>query len=84
VDVHSSAGYDCLQEIDLLERTRSWTFYPAFCTFDVDAFANVVTDQDKRSGKTTAWYRQVQKSEEDLFRALEDAAKGSGSPNSRK
>ena len=32
VSVLSSAGYNCLREIDLVERTRFWTLDPTSCT----------------------------------------------------
>lgn len=71
VSVLSSTGYNCLREVDLVERTRLWTFDPADCAFQVDAFAHVVTDEDKRQLKTTSWYQQLRKREEEFWRALE-------------
>jgi hypothetical protein len=75
VSVLSSTGYSCLREVDLVEFTRLWTFDPATCEFQVDAFAHIVTDGDKRALKTTSWYQQLRKSNEELWRALEKAAK---------
>ena len=49
VSVLSSTGYGCLREIDLVEFTSLWTFDPATCEFQVDAFAHIVTDEDKRA-----------------------------------
>jgi hypothetical protein len=74
VSVLSNAGSDCLREIDLVESTRLWTFDPATCTFHVDASAHVVTEEDKRELKRTAWYRKIRKNDEELLRALEHAA----------
>jgi hypothetical protein len=74
VSVLSSTGYSCLREIDLVEFTRQWTFNPATCEFQVDAFAHIVTDEDKRALKTTSWYQQLRKNNEELWRALEKAA----------
>jgi hypothetical protein len=74
VSVLSNAGADCLGEIDLVESTRLWTLDPATCTFRVDAFAHVVTKEDKREHKRTPWYRQLQKNDDDLFRILQNAA----------
>jgi hypothetical protein len=84
VSVHSTAGYDCLREIDLAEPTRLWKFHPAACKFHVDQFAHVVTDEDKREHKTTDWYRQLQKRDEELFRELEDAAKAEEKTGTKK
>jgi hypothetical protein len=75
ISVLSSTGYSCLREIDLVETTRLWTFDPAACEFQVDAFAHIVTGEDKRALKTTSWYQQLRKSNEELWRALEKAAK---------
>ena len=84
VSVLSSTGYNCLREIDLVERTSLWTFDPAACTFHVDEFAHVVTEEDKRNLKKTDWYQRLRKSEEELFRALERAAKDTADPDSKK
>jgi hypothetical protein len=79
VNVLSSTGYNCLREIDLVERTRLWTFDPSACAFHVDAYAHVVTDEDKRARKTTSWYQQLRKNEDEFWHALEKAAKDSNS-----
>jgi hypothetical protein len=79
VNVLSSTGYNCLREIDLVERTRLWTFDPAACSFYVDAYAHVVTDEDKRALKTTSWYQQLRKSDDEFWHALEKAEKHSHS-----
>lgn len=84
VSVHSTTGYDCVREIDLAEPTRLWTFDPASCTFRVDEFAHVITDEDKRKPKTTDWYRQLRNRDEQLFRALDIAGKNAAKPNSKK
>lgn len=81
VSVLSSTGYECLREIDLTERTRLWTFDPAVCAFQVDEFAHVVTDEDKRELKTTSWYQQLRKSEEELWRAVDKLVKGAKGSN---
>jgi hypothetical protein len=81
ISVLSSAGYSCVREIDLAERTRLWSFDPGSCTFHVDAFAHIVTDEDKRKMKTTDWYRELRKQDEELLRALENAAKASPDSN---
>jgi hypothetical protein len=82
VGVLSTNGYICFCEIDLVERTRLWTFDAMSCTYGLDTFAHVVTDRDKRDRKTTGWYRELRRNEEDLFRALEDAANGAADPHS--
>jgi hypothetical protein len=82
VGVLSSNGYSCLHEIDLVDRTRLWTFDPAACAFQVDAFAHVVTADDKRELKTTGWYQQMRKSEEELWRALDKLKKDAAGSNS--
>jgi hypothetical protein len=79
VSVLSAAGYDCTREIDLVESTRLWTFDPAACAFNLDEFANLVTDEDRHSLKGTGWYQQLRKNDEDLFRALGGASKADGS-----
>jgi len=81
VNVQSSAEYNCLREIDLADHTRLWTFDPAACAFEVDAFAHVVTDEDKRELKNTSWYRQLRKSEEEFWRAFEKLVKGASDSN---
>jgi hypothetical protein len=81
ISVLSSTGYSCVREIDLVERTRLWTFDPAGCTFQVDPFAHIVTDEDKRALKTTSWYQQLRKTDEELWRALEKAAKAESDSN---
>jgi|HubBroStandDraft_6_1064221.scaffolds.fasta_scaffold906184_2 hypothetical protein len=82
VGVLSSRGYSCLHEIDLVDRTRLWTFDAEACAFQVDAFAHVVTDEDKRELKTTGWYQELRKSEEQLWRAVDRLAKGANDSNS--
>src|SRR5271165_2342232 len=84
VSVLSSTGYNCLREIDLVERTRLWTFDPAACALHVDAFAHVVADEDKRALKTTSWYQQLRKSEEEFWRALDRLASGASDSDSRR
>ena len=84
VSVLSTSGYSCLREIDLVESTRLWTFDPASCTFHVDAFAHLVTDEDKRALKTTSWYQQLRKRDEEFFRALENGVKDTADPVSKK
>jgi hypothetical protein len=81
VSLLSSTGYSCFREIDLVEFTRLWTFDPATCEFQLDAFAHIVTDEDKRALKTTSWYQQLRKSNEELWRALEKAAKAESDSN---
>jgi len=74
VGVLSSSGYSCFREIDMVEYTRLWTFDPDTCTFHLDAFAHVVTDEDKREKKTTGWYREVRRQREELLRVLDKIA----------
>jgi hypothetical protein len=75
VTVLSTAGYACVQEIDLIERSRLWRFDPRSCRVVVDEFAHIVTSKDKKTGKRTGWYREVHDNDEALFRALQGAAK---------
>ncbi|HEX5227859.1 MAG TPA: hypothetical protein VFW44_09120 [Bryobacteraceae bacterium] len=74
VSVLSSVGYRCIQEIDMVEYTRHWTFDPATCTFQLDAFAHVVTDVDKREKKTTDWYLKMRRQREEIHNAMERLA----------
>jgi hypothetical protein len=64
----------------VVELTRVWTFDAAACTFEVDEFAHVVTDEDKRMNKTTNWYRQLRIGDEQFRRALQKAARDTGKP----
>lgn len=80
VTVLSSGGYECVKEIDLTEFTRVWTFNSSACSFTPDKFAHVVTDEDRRDGKRGAWYQEMRRSNEDLWRALEKAAGTSDGP----
>ncbi len=66
-----------------MESTRLWTFDTASYTFHLDAFAHLVTDEDKRTLKTTNWYRQMRKRDEEFFRAVENAVKASPGPDSK-
>ena len=84
VSVSSTSGYNCIREVDLVESTRLWTFDTASCTFHLDAFAHLVTDEDKKTRKTTNWYKQIRKSDEEFFRALERTVKASRDPGSKK
>jgi hypothetical protein len=80
VTVLSTGGYACVQEIDLIERSRLWRFDPRSCRVVVDEFAHIVTSEDKKTGKKTGWYREVRDNDEALFRALQGAAKADQSP----
>ena len=81
ITVLSSAGYSCIREIDIVERTRLWTFDPATCTFHLDEYAHLVTEEDKRERKTTAWYREMRKQEEEWWRALDGVVKANPDSN---
>jgi len=80
VAVRSTGGYACVQEIDLIEITRLWSFDPRNCRFIVDGFAHVVTAADRTSGKRLGWYRDMRLSEEELFRELKGAATTDAKP----
>jgi hypothetical protein len=73
VSVLSSGGYSCTREIDLIERTRNWTFDAARCAFRLDAFAHEVTERDTKNRKKTEWYQRMRREAEDFFRALDSA-----------
>jgi hypothetical protein len=75
VSILSANGYACFLEIDLVERTRRWSFVPEGCRVTVDEFAYIVTPVDRKRGKKTAWYQELRAQDEQLLRALENAAK---------
>jgi hypothetical protein len=66
-------GATCSREIDVVESTRSWTT-DSNCSFQLDDFAHVVSDADRRSGKSEGWYEEVRKKRAALMRVLQDAA----------
>jgi hypothetical protein len=81
VSVLSDQGYVCSRDIDLVENAELWTFDPTKCQFAVDTRAHVVTDQDRKEGKQTGWYLEKKREVEQLFRALESAAKSDPANN---
>jgi hypothetical protein len=73
VVVQSSTGYVCTKEIDLAQQTRIWSFEPKECSFEVDRFAHIVEESDKRNSRTGPWYRAMQEERDKFFRSLKEA-----------
>jgi len=73
VSVLSTSGYTCVREIDLMEFSDHWTFDSAVCAFQTDDFAHLVSEEDKRSLKTTSWYRDMRKREEEFHHTIAKA-----------
>jgi hypothetical protein len=71
--VLSNDGYVCMHEVDFVERTRFWTFNPDGCTFTLDRFAHLVTDQDRRNQKHSQWYQEMRKDGDDFLRRVLEA-----------
>ncbi|MBV9267740.1 MAG: hypothetical protein JO061_16345 [Acidobacteriaceae bacterium] len=74
VAVMSTNGYVCSHQIDFVEFTRKWTFRPATCTFELDHFAHLVEESDRRDRKQRGWYAEMQAERKTVGRAIEDAA----------
>jgi len=74
VIVQSKNGLFCSSEVDLVEGTKLWTFNRSNCSFQVDRFAHLVTDDDKRNFKIGPWYQQVKKDKDSLLQQLLDAS----------
>lgn len=48
VTIFSTKGYACVREVDFVETTNAWTFYPASCSFEFDRCAHLVQDEGSR------------------------------------
>jgi hypothetical protein len=73
VTVLSTNGYTCTHEVDFAEFTRSWTFHPSGCSFELDQFAHLVREDDKRNMKQGSWYEERREDSEKLLRGLNEA-----------
>jgi hypothetical protein len=73
VTIASTKGYSCMREIDFVESTNAWTFHAFNCSFDLDRFAHLVRDEDKRNHKQAGWYDEMRADREALRHAIDEA-----------
>jgi hypothetical protein len=60
VAIGSSAGYSCVQHVDLVEFTRKWVLDPTHCSFEFDRFAHTPPSSANRK-EQDRWYREMDK-----------------------
>jgi hypothetical protein len=75
VAIQSTTGYSCIREVDLVEHTRQWTILaPSTCSFELDRFAHLVQESEKKNPRQGRWYDEMRQEKELLFRGLREAA----------
>ena len=72
VTVSSTNGYSCMREVDFVEFTEAWTFSPTNCSFELDPFAHIVREEDKRDQKRSGWYSDMLAARGQFQRALSE------------
>jgi hypothetical protein len=75
VTIISTAGYQCIKGVELVEDTRHWVFHSSSCHFEFDRYAHQIEATDAGGQRKSVWYRQMQKDRDAFFRMLEDSGK---------